>query len=94
MAQCLADPAGPYGVGLASNGSSEGKFAAALAELEQRINPTKLDATLLADRAMALLLRGDRDAAAKDLDQIRGSLKGRVPENTLARLDRVFWEGK
>jgi len=69
-------------------------LAVALAELEQRINPAKVDATLLADRAMAHLLRGDRDAAAKDMDRIRGALKGQVPGSTLARLERMFSEGK
>ncbi len=74
--------------------AAQANLAAALAELEQRINPAKLDATLLADRAMALLLRGDRDAAAKDMDRIRGAFKRQVPGSTLARLERMFWEGK
>ena len=81
-------------LGLNRTDAAQASLATALAELEQRINPAKVDATLLADRAMALLLRGDRAAAAKDLDQIRGSLKGRVPENTLVRLERMFREGR
>jgi tetratricopeptide (TPR) repeat protein len=81
-------------LGLNRTDAAQASLATALAELEQRINPAKVDATLLADRAMALLLRGDRDAAAKDLDQIRRSLKGQVPENTLARLERMFREGR
>jgi tetratricopeptide (TPR) repeat protein len=81
-------------LGLNRTDAAKASLAAALAELEQRINPAKVDATLLADRAMALLLRGERDAAAKDMDRIRGPLKGQVPGSTLARLDRMFWEGK
>ena len=78
-------------LGLKRGEAAQAGLTAALAELEQRINPAKLDATLLADRAMAHLLRGDSASAAKDMEQIRG-LKGQVPENTLARLDRMFSE--
>jgi hypothetical protein len=81
-------------LGLNRREAAGASLAAALAELETRINPAKVDATLLADRAMALLLRGDREAAAKDMDQVRGLLKGQVPENTLARLERMFREGR
>jgi tetratricopeptide (TPR) repeat protein len=81
-------------LGLNRTAAAQAGLAAALAELEQRINPAKVDATLLADRAMACLLRGDRGAAAKDMDQIRGALKRQVPENTLARLERIFSDGK
>jgi len=81
-------------LGLNRTEAAQASLTAALAELEQRINPARIDATLLADRAMARLLRGDRDSAAKDMHQIRGLLKGQVPENTLARLERMFCEGK
>jgi len=81
-------------LGLNRREAAKASLAAALAELEPRINPAKVDATLLADRAMAHLLRGDRDAAAKDMDRIRGALKGQATGTTLARLERMFWEGK
>jgi tetratricopeptide (TPR) repeat protein len=81
-------------LGLNRTEAAQASSAAALAELEQRINPGKVDATLLADRAMAHLLHGDRDAAAKDMDRIRESFKGYVPGSTLARLERMFLGGK
>jgi len=81
-------------LGLNRREAAKASLAAALGELEQRINPAKVDATLLADRAMALLLRGDRDAAAKDMDRIRGVLKAQVPGSMLARLERIFSEGR
>jgi tetratricopeptide (TPR) repeat protein len=77
-------------LGLNRREAAGASLTAALAELDLRINPAKVDATLLADRAMALLLRGDSDSAARDMDRIRGALKGQVPENTLARLERMF----
>ncbi len=77
-------------LGLNRPAAAQAGLTAALAELEHRINPAKLDTTLLADRAMAHLLRGDRDAAAKDLDRIRGPLKAHLPGSTLARLERLF----
>jgi len=81
-------------LGLNRREAAKASLDAALAELGQRINPAKVDATLLADRAMAHLLHGDRDAAARDMDRIRGALKGQVPGSTLARLERMFSEAK
>ena len=79
-------------LGLNRRQAAQANLAAALAELEQRINPAKVDATLLADRAMALLLRGDREAAAKDMERIRESMQGQAG-STLPRLERMFRDG-
>jgi tetratricopeptide (TPR) repeat protein len=77
-------------LGLNRTQAAERNLKAALSELEQRINPQKIDATLLADRAMAQLLRGKRDAVAADMDRIRGALRQQVPGSTMIRLERMF----
>jgi tetratricopeptide (TPR) repeat protein len=77
-------------LGLNHTEAAERNLKAALSELEQRINPQKIDATLLADRAMAQLLRGERGAAAADMDRIRGPFRSQVPGSTMVRLERRF----
>jgi len=79
-------------LGLNRTEAAEGNLRMALVELEQRVNPQKIDASLLADRAMARLLRGERDAAAADMDRIRGPLRAQVPGSTMVRLERMFWD--
>lgn len=77
-------------LGLSRGEDAQKNLRTALEELAQRINPAKPDATLLADRAMACLLQGQRAAAAKDMDRLRGALKNQVPGSTMARLERMF----
>lgn len=77
-------------LGLKRAEAAEKNLLTALEELDQRINPAKLDAMLIADRAVARWLRGERDAAAQDMDRIRGALKMQVPGSTLVRLERMF----
>ena len=77
-------------LGLNHTEAARDNLKVALSELDQRINPEKVDGSLLADRAMARLLRGERDAATADMDRIRGPLKAQVPGSAMVRLERMF----
>lgn len=75
----------------AGSAEAEASLKRALSELEMRFNPARPDATLLADRGLAMALRGDRRAATEDLAQVR-RLAGEsgILLSATARLERAI----
>jgi tetratricopeptide (TPR) repeat protein len=69
----------------------EEKLQRALKELEGRLEGGKADLSLMRDRAMANLLSGKRDEAARDLETIRTASGSDATQDAMvARLERML----